>query len=118
MTEPRPRIGRQLRRGLNLEVSPDRVAARLAADAPAYVAIALDGVVRAVLATEDGGFEWKLPHDVFGRLLDVLSTASGASLLSGPVPFEPYRRILWTGWRLEGRTVHGGDADRDRVPRR
>lgn len=108
MTEARARVGRQHRRGLNLEVSPERVSARLGADAPAHVAIVLDGVVRAVLPTTGGSFEWRLPHDAFGRLLDVVSTEDGGSLLAGPIPFEPYRRIHWTGWQRDGRTVRGG----------
>ena len=108
MTEPRARDGRSQRRRLNPEVSSDRIAARSTADLPAHVAVTLDGVVQAVLPTTEGGFDWQLPHDRFGRLLDVLSAETGASLLAAPMLFEPYRRIHWTGWRLDGLTVHGG----------
>ena len=108
MTDLRARGGRPKRRELNLEVSPGRLAAVVAAGGPAYVAVILDGAVRAVLPAADGRFEWALPHDVFGRLLDVVSTENGISLLGGPAPFEPYRRIEWTGWGLDGRTVRGG----------
>jgi hypothetical protein len=90
-----------------LEVTPSRIAGQLGDDPPPYVAAVLDAVVRAVLPTEAGRFAWDLPHDLFGRLLDIVSTATGASMIGGPVPFDAYRRVHWAGWHREQRLVRG-----------
>jgi len=71
------------------------------------VAIVLDGRVQAIVAADAEGFVWDIPGHVFGRLLDVVATGDGASLLAGPVPLDAVRGVRWLSWRLDGDRVCG-----------
>ena len=86
-----------------LEITGERLVLRGCAER--VVAVVVDGQVRATLATEAGAAEWAMPHDLFGRLLDVVATASGASVLAAPVALDAYRSVHWIGWAREGRMV-------------
>lgn len=111
MTKPQAGCRRPKPRGIHLDIGPDRLAGRLPGEAAGQVAIVVDGTVQAVLGTTpDGGFGWALPHDLLGRLLDVIAVETGRSVLGGPVAFEAYRRLRWEGWALQGRTVAGSFA--------
>ncbi len=86
-----------------LEITGERLVVRGAGDA--VVAVVVDGRVRATLATVAGDAAWALPHDLLGRRLDVVSVASGASLLAAPIGLETYRAVRWIGWAREGAVV-------------
>ncbi len=74
--------------------------------------IVLDGVVQAVVVAGADGFVWDVPPHLFGRLLDVVSTEDGASLLERPVALDAVRAVRWRQWELQGRRVAGSfEAD-------
>lgn len=79
----------------------------LAPPVPPSVAIVVDGSARAVIVAGPRGVRWAVPHDLLGRLLDVVAAGSGTSLIGGPVPFAPHRRVAWGGWSREGRLISG-----------
>ena len=109
MPKPRARVGWQ--QDVGLELTPDCISIRCPGSpggpAPQHAAVLVDGVVRAVLNRDDDGFVWDWPHDVFGRLLDIVAVETGASLLGGPVPLQPYRRLRWDDYRREGDAIIG-----------
>ena len=74
---------------------------------PSEIAIVLDGVVQAIVASAPDGFAWEVPSHIFGRLLEIVSTVDGASLLETPADLSTVRSIGWTRWALGPRGVAG-----------
>lgn len=85
---------------LILAIDPARIRGAWAAGEPTEIALVLDGTVQAIFPAAAHGFEWAVPPHVFGRLLDVVSTATGASLLNGPTDLSAIRPVRWKGWAL------------------
>ena len=92
---------------LVLVIDPARIRGAWAAGQPVEVALVLDGIVQAIFPTAADGFSWTVPPHVFGRLLDIVSTATGASLLDGPVDLSAIRTVRWTRWALGPQGVAG-----------
>jgi len=105
MTKARARAGRRRLRASDLQITPDRLL--LPTAALRDVAIVLDWTVRAVVRAGADGLVWPMPHDLLGRLLDLVDPPSARSLIGGPIAFEPFRRVRWQGWRIERRAVTG-----------
>lgn len=93
---------------VDLLVEPARITGSWAThDQPALVGIVLDDTVQAIVAAGPDGFAWDVPEHVFGRLLDVVSVADGASLLAAPADLSAVRTVCLIEWTLSGRRIDG-----------
>ena len=92
---------------LLLAIEPARIRGAWVAGEPAEIALVLDGIVQAIVPMAPDGFDWSIPPHVFGRLLDIVSTATGASLLRRPADLSAVRTVRWTRWALGPQGVVG-----------
>lgn len=92
---------------LTLAIDPAQVRGVWTGGEPTEIAVLLDGTVQAIIAATSDGFVWIVPMHVFGRLLDIVATADGASLLQAPADLSTVRPVQWTHWTLGPRGVAG-----------